>query len=493
MDGIRDEAYVNSVREDPNREGLPHAGTNHGVYVTFDDGEWWQEFYPGLPNVPVTDVIPEHDELAMASHGRWFRELDSVGPLRQWEGGSGGVPGTEERDLELFEPVVGYGLGGGVVLAWWVGEGVGSTEDAKQDVIDATGLVVRAIEPAGEGEERERWNGSALSAGTGLKRVRWALRGLATHRAPLRHALWSSNVYVIMATLFPQSIPSRADDHGDLPHIMKFSGGRSSAALAFLMAENGHFRPERGDVILFANTSAEHPATYAFTRECKRRLEADFDLPFFWFEFCTVEDASRGHYVRRPSYRLVKDVPIEEDPLGYRSHGEVFEEMLSYQGMLPNPHTRSCTAKLKLHPSHQLLAEWLGRTVGPGHSGHYADRSYVTPASALTRYHWAGGKAPAKAYLRRIAYMTEQPPSRPMQRWQDYTGASLADHIHDRHAGPARMWGPNAEMHVTILDCGLMSPGALLGSCSDPCSRRVQVAGPAGCAISRRASAPASR
>ena len=259
-------------------------------------------------------------------------------------------------------------------------------------------------------------------------------------------------MYVTMATPHSQQrIPSRADDHGDLPHIMKFSGGRSSAALTFLMAENGHLRPERGDVILFANTAAEHPATYSFTRECKQRLETDFDLPFFWFEFCTVEDASRGHYVRRPSYRLVKDVPVEEDPLGYRSHGEVFEEMLSYQGMLPNPHTRSCTAKLKLHPSHQLLAEWLGRSVGPGHSGHYADRSYVTPTKALTRYRWAGGKAPANAYLRRIAHMTEQPPSRPMQRWQDYTAALLADRVHDRHGGPAKMWGPDGEMHVTIL------------------------------------------
>ena len=77
----------------------------------------------------------------------------------------------------------------------------------------------------------------------------------------------------MMATTLPQErIPSRADEHGDLPHVMKFSGGRSSAALAFLMAENRLLRPERGDVILFANTSAEHPATYAFTRECKRRL-----------------------------------------------------------------------------------------------------------------------------------------------------------------------------------------------------------------------------
>ena len=114
VDGIRDDAYVNSVREDPNREGLLYAGTNHGVYVTFDDGGWWQELNPGLPDIPVTDVIPEHDELAMASHGRGFWVLDNVGPLRQWEGGSEGVPATTERDLVLFEPAgVSVGERGG--------------------------------------------------------------------------------------------------------------------------------------------------------------------------------------------------------------------------------------------------------------------------------------------------------------------------------------------------------------------------------------------
>ena len=176
VDGIRDDAYVNSVREDPNREGLLYAGTNHGVYVTFDDGGWWQELNPGLPDMPVTDVIPEHDELAMASHGRGFWVLDNVGPLRQWEGGSEGVPGTTERDLVLFEPAVAYRSGGGVVISWWVGEGVESATEAKLEVLDATGEVMRTFAPAEEGEERDRWSGPALPVGAGLQRVRWNLR-----------------------------------------------------------------------------------------------------------------------------------------------------------------------------------------------------------------------------------------------------------------------------------------------------------------------------
>ena len=244
-------------------------------------------------------------------------------------------------------------------------------------------------------------------------------------------------------------ILSRAEKHENLPHVLKFSGGRSSAALAFLLAEAHLLRPERGDVLLFANTSAEHPATYAFARECKRRLEGDFGLPFFWFEFCTVEDSMRGVYVRRPSYRLVTSRPVEDDPKGYRSHGEVFEEMLSYQGMLPNPHSRSCTAKLKLYPSHQLLAEWFGVGQGPRHVGHYADRSYVTPGRALDQYRRSGGTAPDDAYLRRIAFMTGRPPARFSQRWCDYTEAPVIRPNEKPSLAP--MWGHNAKLHVTLL------------------------------------------
>ena len=111
--GMREDAYVNSVREDPNRAGLLYAGTNHGVYISYDDGGSWQELNPDLPDMPITDVIPEHDELAMASHGRGFWVLDNVGPLRQAEAG------MTERDLVLFEPAVGVPVGewgGGVVV-----------------------------------------------------------------------------------------------------------------------------------------------------------------------------------------------------------------------------------------------------------------------------------------------------------------------------------------------------------------------------------------
>ena len=51
VDGIRDDAYVNAVREDPTREGMLYAGTQHGVYVSYDDGANWQEL-EGFRDIP---------------------------------------------------------------------------------------------------------------------------------------------------------------------------------------------------------------------------------------------------------------------------------------------------------------------------------------------------------------------------------------------------------------------------------------------------------
>jgi len=71
------------VREDPVREGLLYAGTEFGMFVSFDNGAHWQPFQLDLPNVPVTDIKVHHDDLILATQGRSFWILDDVSPLRQ--------------------------------------------------------------------------------------------------------------------------------------------------------------------------------------------------------------------------------------------------------------------------------------------------------------------------------------------------------------------------------------------------------------------------
>ena len=80
--GIPDGAYVHAVREDP-RRGLLYAGTELGVFVSFDDGAHWQSLQLNLPVSPIHDLVVKDDDLVVATHGRSFWVLDDLTPLRQ--------------------------------------------------------------------------------------------------------------------------------------------------------------------------------------------------------------------------------------------------------------------------------------------------------------------------------------------------------------------------------------------------------------------------
>ncbi len=102
------------VREDPNREGLLYAGTEFGMFISFDDGGHWQSFQLNLPNVPINDIKINHKDLAVATQGRSFWILDDLTPLHQL------TPSTTQQSATLFKPrdayrvrQVGRGGGGG--------------------------------------------------------------------------------------------------------------------------------------------------------------------------------------------------------------------------------------------------------------------------------------------------------------------------------------------------------------------------------------------
>ncbi|HXU99047.1 MAG TPA: hypothetical protein VG166_00935 [Caulobacteraceae bacterium] len=73
---------VNVVREDPVRPGLLYAGTERGVFVSFDDGANWQAMQAGLPRTSVRDFTVHGDDLVIATHGRGFFVMDDIAPLR---------------------------------------------------------------------------------------------------------------------------------------------------------------------------------------------------------------------------------------------------------------------------------------------------------------------------------------------------------------------------------------------------------------------------
>lgn len=81
--GMEEPAFLNCIREDPTKRGLLYSATEAGVYVSFDDGDHWQNLQLNLPTVSVRDVVVHGDDLVIATHGRGFWILDAMSALRQ--------------------------------------------------------------------------------------------------------------------------------------------------------------------------------------------------------------------------------------------------------------------------------------------------------------------------------------------------------------------------------------------------------------------------
>jgi photosystem II stability/assembly factor-like uncharacterized protein len=100
--GILDVAGpANAIREDPKKRGLLYAATEHGVYVSVDDGDNWESLSLNLPASSVRDLIVKDDDIAVATHGRGFWILDDVTPLRQMDA-------IVEARVALFKPTPAF-------------------------------------------------------------------------------------------------------------------------------------------------------------------------------------------------------------------------------------------------------------------------------------------------------------------------------------------------------------------------------------------------
>jgi photosystem II stability/assembly factor-like uncharacterized protein len=90
--GLADNAPINVVREDPASKGLLFAGSETSVYISFNDGDYWQSLQSNLPHTSMRDLAIHGDDLIVATHGRSFWILDDITPLRQWSSQSTGGP-----------------------------------------------------------------------------------------------------------------------------------------------------------------------------------------------------------------------------------------------------------------------------------------------------------------------------------------------------------------------------------------------------------------
>ena len=110
--GIPDTAFTRVIREDPNKRGLLYAGTETGMYVSFDNGEHWQSLQLNLPVVPITDLAIQkrEKELVVATQGRSFWILDDLPVLHQMMDAGGFKAAGETK---LFKPKESYRMPGG--------------------------------------------------------------------------------------------------------------------------------------------------------------------------------------------------------------------------------------------------------------------------------------------------------------------------------------------------------------------------------------------
>jgi photosystem II stability/assembly factor-like uncharacterized protein len=96
--GIADGHFARAVREDLVKPGLLYLATEHGVYVSFNDGADWQSLQLNLPDTPIRDLVLKNDDVVLGSHGRGFWILDDIRPLRE------AMEVNSKKEVTLFKP-----------------------------------------------------------------------------------------------------------------------------------------------------------------------------------------------------------------------------------------------------------------------------------------------------------------------------------------------------------------------------------------------------
>ena len=161
VNGIAENDFVHAVREDPTRKGLLYAGTQHGVYMSYDDGDHWSSLSLNLPaDVPVWDLIVVDDALAIATHGRSFYVLDHIEPLRQYSEKL--MAGT---DPILFQPAPAIrGANQQAMIQYMLRQ---PAQNVRIELLDAKGSLVRSYPDTAAATDDGRGGGGGGRGGRG--------------------------------------------------------------------------------------------------------------------------------------------------------------------------------------------------------------------------------------------------------------------------------------------------------------------------------------
>src|SRR5205823_10398922 len=196
--GIRADDYVHAVREDPKRPGLLYAGAEHGIYVSFDNGDNWQSLSLNLPDTQVSDIVVEAHDLVIATHGRSFYVLDDIDVLRQL------TPEVANASVHLYQAREAIRSVNQASIYYYLKS---PAEKVTIDILDAKGQTIRTFTGARADEQKQdarRPDAAAEESdfGPAPQRVRLTNAGLTKFTWDLRYPgattfpgmiLWSAN------------------------------------------------------------------------------------------------------------------------------------------------------------------------------------------------------------------------------------------------------------------------------------------------------------
>ncbi len=159
INGIPAGDYVHSIREDTVRKSMLFAGTEHGIYISFDDGDNWQSIRLNLPDTQVSDiVIANNQDVVIATHGRSFYILDDIAPLRQF------TPNLTSENVHLFTASPAVKNVGQAHIDYYLAK---PAEKITIDILDDKGQVIRTFTGApnaGGGRGGRGGRGAAAAA-----------------------------------------------------------------------------------------------------------------------------------------------------------------------------------------------------------------------------------------------------------------------------------------------------------------------------------------
>jgi photosystem II stability/assembly factor-like uncharacterized protein len=204
--GIPDGAFTRVIREDPSRKGLLYAGTETGLYVSFDDGGRWEPFQGNLPVVPITDLAVKDSDLVVATQGRGFWILDDVTPLRLWDAKTAESPAwlfpprpayrTQSEKPSENEPrrAAGENMPYGAVVNYYLKEKPSASEPVQLEFFDGNTLLrslssrkppeADTLQEDRARKEEEKDRDKPLEPKAGVNRTVWDLRVLRPTLAP---------------------------------------------------------------------------------------------------------------------------------------------------------------------------------------------------------------------------------------------------------------------------------------------------------------------